>query len=64
MTSYKGQPTVGIIGSSAYGGRRSDPVVIHCLVGIHDHTITLSRVYVNVIASNRLVVHSIYFDNL
>ena len=55
---------MGIIVGRAKGGGSSHPVIIHGLVGIHDHTVTLARVYIDVVTSQSLMVNSIYFDDL
>ena len=64
IISDQGRRTVGIIGGSAYGGRSSDPVIIHGLIGIHDHAVTLARGYIDVVTSQSLMVNSVYFNNL
>jgi hypothetical protein len=69
MTKFRGpvygKPlTVRVVASRARGSGGINPIIVHWLVRSNNDTVALSRVYIDVITSQRRNAVPIYFNKL
>ena len=69
MTNFRGpvygKPlTVRVVDSRARGSGGINPIIIHWLVRSNNDTVSLSRVYIDVITSQRRNTVPVYFNKL